>query len=151
MNKRNNIQLLCTLDGENVKTNFRLSEFENKDGLVMLHPTTLESLQRTRNHLCEIFDEEVGIIITNAVRTMADNNRLGAKYGFTDEGGKVSRNSKHLAKFGGIAVDIKAKFKKDGTLINQKVVGDASRLFFDWVKDDYSDGHVHADNRECGK
>jgi len=148
MSQRNKVQLLCMIDGENVKTNFRLSEFENKDGLVMLHLSVLESLQRLRNHLCEVYDTEVAVIVTNGVRTQADNDNLGARLGFTDAGGKVSRNSKHLARFGGIAVDFKAIMKRDGWLVPQDQLGIYARHFFDWVKDDYGDGHVHADNRD---
>ena len=66
----------------------------------------------------------------------------------TDEGGLVARRSMHLAEFGGIAVDLTAVVAATRTRIPQRVLGDICRRHFDWVKDDYADGHVHADNRE---
>jgi len=147
MTQRNKIQLYVDIDGDTVESNFSLCEFENREGLVMLHPAALQALQRLRNHLCEVYSTDVGIYITNGVRTRADNERLGAIYGWTDEGGKVSRNSKHLARFGGIAVDFKAITKNESKYVSQKELGQYARLFFDWVKDDYGDGHVHGDMR----
>ena len=126
------------------------SEFENYDGLVMVHDSVLTSLERVRADLCELHGQEVEAIPTDGVRTQADLERLAAKHGWTDEGGKVARRSKHLACFGGIAVDLKARIKSTEKPIDQAQLGAVCRRYFDWVKDDYGDGHVHADNRSGG-
>ena len=144
---RNAVRLMTLLDGEWV-SHFRLREFENREGLAMVHASVLESLERTRRDLGAMADEEVWIIITNAVRTQADLERLAARLGWVDEGGLVSRNSRHLAKFGGIAVDIVARVARTHRAIPQRTLGAVCRRHFDFVKDDYTDGHVHADNRE---
>ena len=148
---RNDVQLMTYLDDETQATHFKLREFENKDGLAMLDDSTLLSLEMVRAELCEMADEEVCVIITDAVRTPEDLVDLAEKYGWISEGGTVSETSRHLAEFGGIAVDIKARIKRNGMPIPQKTLGDICRHHFDWVKDDYGDGHVHADNRIKGE
>lgn len=143
---RNDIPLLCHLDGEPL-SHFRLREFENPDGLAMVHPETLISLEKTRRDLCAMYRTEVWVIITNAVRTPADLERLAARHGWTDQGGVVSRDSRHLARYGGIAVDLIAVIAATRERVPQKTLGSVCRRHFDFVKDDYRDGHVHADNR----
>ena len=143
---RNDVRLVASVDGEKV-SHFRLREFENGDGLAMVHGSVLESLERTRRDLCSMASEDVWLIVTDAVRTEADLERLAKRLGWTDEGGAVSRNSKHLAKFGGIAVDLVAVVKSTRARVPQRTLGAICRRHFDWVKDDYGDGHVHADNR----
>jgi len=143
---RNNVLLMTELDGEQV-SHFRLREFENAEGLAMVHASVLLSLERTRRDLCVAEGEEVCIVITDAVRTAADMAHLGRRLGWTDEGGLVSRHSKHQGKYGGIAVDLIAVRAVSGTRLRQDVVGGVCRRHFDFVKDDYTDGHVHADNR----
>lgn len=145
-NRRNDVRLLTRVDGEEV-SHFRLREFETRAGLAMVHPALLESLERLRRDLCEMAGETVWIIITDAVRTQDDLERLAARYGWVDQGGAVARNSKHLAKFGGIAADLVAVNARTRQRVSQKMVGAVCRRHFDWVKDDYNDGHVHADNR----
>ena len=81
------------------------------------------------------------------MRTRDDLERLAARLGWADEGGAVARQSKHLAKFGGVAVDVVARVASTRGLVPQAALGDVCRRYFDWVKDDYADGHVHADNR----
>ncbi len=147
---RNAIPLVAEVDGERL-THFRLREFENRDGLAMVHASTLEALERVRRDLGAMAGEEVWVIITDAVRTQKDLERLAARLGWTDEGGLVSRRSKHLAEFGGIAVDLIAMAAGTRRRVPQKTVGAACRRYFDWVKDDYRDGHVHADNRDVGR
>ncbi len=144
--RRNDVRLLTTLDGEDV-AHFRLREFENAAGLAMVHPTLLDSLERVRRDLCTMAGETVWIIVTSAVRTEDDLRRLAARYGWTDQGGAVARNSRHLAKFGGIAADIVAVLARNRARVPQKTLGTVCRRHFDWVNDDYNDGHVHADNR----
>jgi hypothetical protein len=148
-NGRNDVRLLIRLDGEDC-THFRLREFEDRDGLAMVHATTLDSLERVRRDLLAMIGEEVWVIITDGVRTQADLERLAARLGWTDEGGRVSRDSKHLARYGGIAVDCAAMVARTRERVPQHVLGEICRRHFDFVKDDYPDGHVHADNRHRG-
>jgi len=148
MSGRNNIPLLAVLDGEPV-SHFNLREFENRDGFAMVHASVLLSLEKTRRDLCARYGEEVWILITDAVRTPEDLQRLAARYGWANEGGTVARHSKHLAEFGGIAVDMVAVVARTRTRVPQEVLGSLCRQHFDFVKDDYKDGHVHADNRKA--
>ncbi|HOH29651.1 MAG TPA: hypothetical protein PLC40_08250 [Candidatus Hydrogenedentes bacterium] len=146
MTRRNDIPLTTLLDGRTV-SHFKLREFENRDGLAMVHPLTLRSLEEVRRDLGAFYGETVQVIITGAVRTREDLERLAARYGWADQGGLVARQSRHLAEFGGIAADLKARVARTGSAVPQKTLGRFCRLYFDWVKDDYADGHVHADNR----
>ena len=135
-------------------SHFSMHEFENDDGLVMVHPSVLRGLERVRRRLNDSTGAPVAVIVADAVRTQRDLDRLAERYGWTDEGGRVSRDSRHLAKYGGIAVDIVA-VRQDNAgrateRLPQSVVGEACRECFDWVKDDYPDGHIHADNRFGG-
>ena len=142
---RNHISLITKLDDELV-SHFSLHEFENREGWCLLHQTVVKGLEQTRRDLCKL-GRAVYIIITCSTRTTEWNNELGQIYGFTDEGGTVSRTSKHLPKYGGIAVDFKAVYADDNTLVPTSVVGSIARLYFDYVKSDYVDGHIHADQR----
>lgn len=144
--RRNDVRLLATVDGENV-SHFRLREFENRDGLAMVHPETLTALERVRRDLNAMAGEPVWVIVTDAVRTEADLERLAARLGWTGEGGLVSRDSKHLAKYGGIAVDVIAVVAGSRERVPARALGEVCRRYFDFVKDDYADGHVHADLR----
>ncbi len=143
---RNDVPLLVRLDGETV-SHFRLREFENADGLAMVHPKALEALEQVRRDLCDEAGEEVWVIITNAIRTQDDLQSLAERLGWIDEGGTVSRDSKHLVKYGGIAVDVIAVVARTHDRVTQAHLGQLCSRYFDWVKDDYSDGHVHADVR----
>jgi hypothetical protein len=143
------VALVVTIDGEPA-THFRLREFENSEGLAMVHASTLESLERVRRDLCAMCGEEVWIIITDAVRTHAELERLASRLGWTDQGGAVARDSRHLVEFGGIAVDLIAVVVRTRGRVPQRTVGGVCRRHLDWVKDDYADGHVHADNRDRG-
>jgi hypothetical protein len=127
---RNNIPLLTLLDGAPV-SHFKLREFENRDGLAMVHASVLLSLEKTRRDLCARYGEEVWILITDAVRTPDDLQRLAARYGWTDEGGSVARRSKHLAEFGGIAVDLVAVIKRTRNRVPQEMLGALCRQHFD--------------------
>jgi hypothetical protein len=62
----------------------------------------------------------------------------------------VSRVSRHLPKYGGIAVDFYAVYA-NGKRVAQKTVAKIARKYFDYVNDKYSDGHVHGDNRNHRK
>lgn len=141
----NDIVLMHPETGQ--KTNFKLREFVSSSGLVIIHPSVLVALQASRDDLTAIVGGAVWIIITDTVRTKAQNNRLGKLLGWTDEGGVVSRKSKHLVKFGGIAVDFKAIIASTQRPVPSKIAGRVARNHFDYVKDDYKDGHIHADMR----
>jgi len=133
-------------------SHFSMHEFENPDGLVMVHPTVLEGLERVRAELNRLHGGGIAVLICDSVRTQADLAALAAKYGWVDEGGTVSRDSRHLAKYGGIAVDIIAVDTAErNERVLQDELGAVARHHFDWVKDDYRDGHVHADQRDGGK
>lgn len=132
------------------KTSFKLKEFANREGVACVHRRLLIALNATRKDLCAKYKVEVEVIITSATRTEQDNERLAAILGWDDEGGAVARNSKHLVKHGGIAVDLTARVKGTKSNVPQRVLGHLCRRHFDWVKDDYADGHVHADMRTTG-
>jgi len=144
---RNGAPLLTCLDGVWV-SHLHVREFENDDGLAMVHSSVLESLERTRRELCQEYGEEVWVIVTDGVRTQVDLERLAARFGWIDEGGTVARDSRHLSRYGGIAVDLIARVGRTRERVSQQTLGCVCRRYFDWVKDDYADGHVHADNRE---
>ena len=146
---RNNIPLLTWL-GDRPVSNFRLYEFESNSGFCMIHPTVLLGLELVRRDLAFSEKQECAIIVTGGTRTDADNAALGARLGWIDEGGVVSRDSRHLAKYGGIAVDFYAIHARDKARLNASLVGVVARRHFDFVKDDYKDGHIHADQRTRG-
>jgi len=148
--QRNRIPLYTNLDGEMV-SHFSLHEFENSDGLVMVHTTVLLGLERVRRRLNELHGGGITVHITCSVRTEAENEALADELGWVDSGGRVSRDSRHLPQYGGIAVDIVAMNGAEGERVLQDELGAVCREQFDWVKDDYEDGHVHADNRDGGK
>lgn len=147
MKGRNNIPLYTRINGELV-SHFTLREFETDTGVVMLDLRTLKSLELLRRDLNELFTEEVWVIITSALRTVEKQEELATRLGWTDEGGAVSRDSQHLPCHGGVAVDLVAVSSKSRGRVPQELVGQLARNHFVFVKDDYPDGHVHADNRE---
>jgi hypothetical protein len=149
MNRINQLVLMVPGKKGYVQTNFRLREFANKQGLAIVHPSLVISLERLREYLRNEYDSDVRIQITCGTRTEQDNVELAGRLGWTDEGGAVSRNSKHLPQYGGCAADIKAYIPNwDGHgkfTLPQREVGRVARKFFSYVKDDYEDGHVHVD------
>jgi len=148
MSRRNDVRLWTWLEDAGYVSHFRLYEFENQAGLAMVHPGVLRALELVRRELCLAKGRDVRIRITDAVRTQEDLERLARRLGWTDEGGAVSRDSRHLAKYGGIAVDLVAVVSGTDELVDQGELGAVCRKYFDWVKDDYGDGHVHADMRQ---
>jgi len=143
---RNRVRLYTEVGGELV-SHFWLREFESAAGFVMIHASVPRSLELLRRDLCREEGEEAEVLVTDAVRTEDDLLRLARRYGWTDEGGAVSRDSRHLAMYGGVAVDIVARVRGSGHAVSQARLGAVSRRYFDFVQDDYPDGHVHADNR----
>lgn len=151
--EQNHIRIPNPLTGK--PGHFSMWEFENSEGMVMIHPSVIRSLELLRESLCNIVERGVAIIITDATRTRAENGRLAKDLGWSDQGGAVSRNSRHLTTWGGIAVDIRAvvnatrKYQRNP--LPQTILGSHAKKFFDFVKDDYGDGHVHCDNRNWEK
>jgi uncharacterized protein YcbK (DUF882 family) len=141
----NDIRLMIA---EAIPSHFKLREFANSEGLCMVHPRLLAKLEDLRTELNRVHRGEVQIIVTCGVRTHEENAQLAEKYGWTDEGGTVARESKHLPEWGGIAADIKATIVRTSDLrepVAQKMLGAVARHHFAYVKDDYADGHVHVD------
>lgn len=162
MKGRNDIPLPVIIDGE-IHQNICLYELENQDGLVCVSLSFVMSanllrrdLNNTYAHECRT-EGEIGIFVSEhgGVRTDADNERLGEELGWNDEiqpdgkPGRVSRNSKHLVKHGGIAGDLKAKFKISGRILDHKTTQRHADKYFDWTK--LYSSHVHCDNRDGGK
>ena len=114
-----------------------------------MSPSLIEALEALRKNLCQKYSTEVEIVITSGTRTESDNILLAKRLGWIDEGGVVARDSRHLPKYGGIAADLYARYRQLGSwvVVAQNVVGSACRQYFEYVKDDYDDGHVHADVR----
>ena len=131
-------------------SHFRMAEFQNRAGYVMIDDSVIRSLEKVREDLGKQYECEVEVIVTSGIRTLAENERLAELLGWTDEGGLVARDSQHLEEYGGIAVDIRARFMDGDNWVRvvQGRVGDACRDHFVYVKADYLDGHVHADNRK---
>lgn len=137
--------------GTGMPGHFRLCEFENGDGLAAVHPSTIWALERIRADLNAseaAAMTEIGIYITDGVRTQKDLETLAERLGWTDEGGLVSRTSKHLVTMGAHGVDFKARARHGRGNLVMSELGAVARRYFDFVEDDYSDGHVHGDNRD---
>lgn len=131
-----------------ISEHFWLHEFEMHEGTVMVHPSVLVSLEQMRYDLGEHCGEEICVRITGSTRSETYNEILGESLGWIDQkGGVVSRVSRHLTRYGGIAVDFTAHRKKGGRKVAQKTVAEIAARYFDYVKGDYKDGHIHADNR----
>ncbi len=135
---------ILTNDGAGVVSHFSLQEF------TPVHESVLVSLEHVRAKLNDDRGGGVTITITDAARSQADNDALRDKFGSS-----VSLASKHLVTTksvecglvtGCVAVDFRA-IDADGERLPQGEVAVVAELYFDWVKADYSDGHVHADNR----
>lgn len=133
-----------------VSEHFKLYEFEDRaDGhLVVLHPLTLLRLELLHRALAKSIGHPIDIIVTCGTRTPRSNKQLAKLLGWTDEGGLVSRNSKHLPKFGGIAVDLYALDHELRVLVPTKTVADIAQRFFNVVLDHYPT-HIHVDLRHC--
>jgi len=142
---------LCVMrGGYPVASHFKLREFENCRGLVMVDSSVVEGLESVRGKLCEVVGRDVQVVVTDAVRSDEDNMRLGLRAGWVDQGGVVARDSRHLERYGGIAVDVCARYKCAGAwvYVASEVIGKCACGFFDFVKCDYKDGHVHLDMRD---
>lgn len=141
---------LCWQDGRDERpSHFRLCEFESGDGTVVVSAALVTSLERVRWDLSWDVGEDVQIVITSGTRSPADNKRLADKLGWVGDGGLVSRDSRHLPSHGGIAADIYARYQGEGgwIVLQKEDVAISCRRYFQYVKADYKDGHVHADNR----
>jgi hypothetical protein len=132
----------------NSPVHFWLLEFASRDGLVCLHPHLLMALYRLRAALCEHMGCSAMVRITSGTRTPAENTRLAERLGWTNSGGSVSRDSKHLPKYGGIAVDLIASLENPPYIVPKETLVELATAIFDYVKSDYPDGHVHVDMRD---
>lgn len=143
----NNIKIYSDVDGT-LSSHFILYEFANREGWVIVHervPWALENIRAALN--ARYAPREVRIRITNTTRTRAQNELLARRYGWTSDGGKVSKRSFHLVDFGGIAVDFVCYFADDNSVLSPFEVAKVSALYFEYVKP-YEDGHTHGDFRE---
>jgi hypothetical protein len=146
---RNDIVLCWEYDGSILESHFKLREFESRSGLVVVDSKLVRLLELVRRDLCVIYRQDVQIIITSGTRTEAENEELGERLGWCEDGGSVARDSRHLPKYGGIAVDCYARIRSGvgWEIVPQSTLGSACRVYYAHVKDDYADGHVHADCR----
>lgn len=148
---RNDIVLSWDDGGVVQSGHFKLSEFASKNGLVVVDSGLVVSLELVRRDLCHLFGCDVQIIITSGTRLESENVALAERLGWTDAGGAVARDSRHLPKYGGIAVDLFARrqFGQGYEIVSPDIVAETCRQHFRYVKGDYADGHVHADNRKA--
>jgi len=146
---RNDVRLCWDAHGSSEPSHFCLWEFESNDGTVVVDARLVRALELVRRELGRHFAEEVQIVITSGTRSPADNERLAKTLGWVEDGGLVARDSRHLPKYGGIAADLYARYKGacGWIVVDQEDVAAACRRVFRYVKADYQDGHVHADNR----
>ena len=146
---RNDFVLSWHDGGKDHESHFRLCEFESCDGTVVVDTNLVRSLELTRRDLCVFLGTDVQIVIKSGTRTEAENERLAERLGWVENGGAVAHDSRHLPKYGGLAVDCHARYREGASweVVAQTTLGSACRVHFAFVKDDYPDGHVHADNR----
>ena len=84
---RNDVRLVVDLDGGPV-SHFRLKEFENRDGLAMVHASALFALECVRRDLCAMAAEPVWVIVRDGV-----SPRVGLGRGAA---GVVRRTGRHV-------------------------------------------------------
>lgn len=149
---RNRIKLWTEIYPGEWTSHLSIHEFENRDGVTMIHSSVPISLERTRRDLNYDSIDEIIIKITRygTIRSDAENEALAADLGWADEGGRVSRKSQHLWKYGGVAVDFSAWRQLNGMLrlVPHETVGRMAMPHFDKVF--VYDTHVHGDNRYGG-
>jgi len=150
----NRVKLMLPEGDGWVETHFGLWEFANPVGLVVVHPSMLLGLELTREtlnadrDLLDTPNDEIQIIVLDGTRTDEDVVRLVRKYGWVDDGGRVSRDTKHHWDYGGIAADIWARHKWSSVPVSMERLASVARERFDFVKV-YED-HVHGDQRDGG-
>lgn len=146
---RNGAYIAWDDNGKPGVPHFRMREFENCDGFVMITSGLVEALEGMRRDLVEVHGPGIQVIITSALRTELENKALGERLGWADQGGLVARDSHHLPKYGGIAVDLFARYKhgQGYMIVGQRELGVIARRYFNYVKSDYKDGHIHCDMR----
>ena len=132
--------------GTNRVSNFKLYEFLNKAGETKIHPAQVIALQATRDDLNERLGGRIAIFHTCFYRSPQDNYRLAVTQGlgWTDEGGRVSRNSIHQF---GAASDFHAFDWKRGARVPKKIVKEVAELYFDYVQQYPDTQHTHGDVR----
>lgn len=132
-----------------VSPHFTLEEFadHNNNGLVVLDselPMHLELLRWTAQRL---LNKRVLVRITSGTRSERSNNKLAKQLGWTDNGGLVSPNSRHLPRFGGIAADLQLSISLQNHLLPAHELLTLARPIFPYCKpiDDFS---IHVDLEE---
>ena len=154
MSDRNHVKFVVVIDGEPA-SHFSAHEFENRAGIACVSKALITGLELARRDLNREYglgvDDEILVCVSEygGIRTDADNIALAAKLGWTDEGGRVSRDSRHLLKYGGIAADIYAVHKWAGVSVAQALLWTVAERHFDFTR--LYDGHVHVDQRRGGK
>jgi len=118
----------------------------------MVQQETLNALESYRYALNEIYEGGVKIRITDGTRTESDNKALAKRLGWTDEGGKVSRDSQHLTRNGSNGVDIMPYHsdKVNKPPVRAEMAEVEAKKYFSYVKT-YLDGHLHVDLAVRGK
>jgi len=148
----NRVVLATTLPGEQKpRTNFTAYEFRSRStGLVLIHPLVVMCAELVRRDLNEFIRPGIQVIITHGLRMPADEMRLVERYGWLDEGGRVSRNSRHKPENGACAIDFYAWDVVECERVLQTYVERIAMDWFDWTKT-YNDGTIHGDLRDGGK
>lgn len=140
---------IVTKLGTGTVSNFGLQEFTS------MHESVLESLERVRAYHNHSHGGGVWIRITGAALSPVEHEALGDRLGWIDEGGPVSRTSKHRTDtkdadtsdtIGCCAVDFEV-LDFEGERLPEDEVAAVNRLYFDYEKHGYADGHHHGDNR----
>ncbi len=126
---------------------FSLYEFQNINHIACIHKLQLERLEKLRAAISKDQGVECPIIPTSGIRTEEDNRALAVKFGWSDEDGRVSRNSKHLLRYGGIATDILVTRKGVKSYLPGAYVAQMARPIFAFIKY-YDDDSVHVDSRD---
>jgi hypothetical protein len=134
--------MASSMNNFQVSPHFNLQEFSSHTGEIFIDAHLIDQLELFRDHLAEVFAEEVAIIITNGYRSVKDNEDLGKRLGFTDEGGLVSRNSQHML---GKAADIMCVKKKSWKFISPVLIGEEAKRFFSYTQ--VYEAHIHVDVR----
>jgi hypothetical protein len=129
--------------GTTMFSHFTLDEFQNSEGWAMVSRELLQALEAIRQTIWDTLKTEHAIQITRATVTEEENRALAARLGWTDEGGKVARDSHHLAKYGGAAADIVAYNLKTKAILPANILAKISSLYVPTVIPYPDDNHVH--------
>lgn len=144
MSRRTGGARLCTSDGK--PSNFWEHEFQSHSGYCFAPQVLVDVLQKMRNYVRDATGREHRVIITDGGRTYGDNVELAERLGWIDDGGPVSKYSKHLFTEGSCAVDFYL-VSTDGIVMPAEEVKKLVGPVFDFFQT-YPDGHCHGDMRD---